>query len=75
MTKERREREREQDYFRRGLPIPRCRIDDGRADGCGYMIRSIALGGEGRKEDGMEEKVLFRSLARSVKLWKSEEIE
>ena len=31
------------------------------------MIRSIALGGE----DGMEEKVLFRS----VKLWKSEKID
>ena len=71
----------------RESPIPRCRKHwrtcgrrtDGRTYGCGYMIRSIALGGRGRaggEEDGMEEKVLFRPPpARSVKLWKPEEIE
>ena len=61
-----RKRERDElDYFRRW---PRYRGAAAAAtDGCGYMIRSIALGGE----DGMEEKVLFRS----VKLWKSEKID
>ena len=62
-----RKRERDElDYFRRW---PRYRGAAAAAtDGCGYMIRSIALGGE----DGMEEKVLFLS---ALKLWKSEKIE
>ena len=73
MRERQRQKEEKKDYFRRG---PRYRgaatAADERADGCGYMIRSIALGGW--KEDGREEKVLFRSLGL-VKLWKSEKIE
>ena len=75
----------------RESPIPRCRkhwrtcgrTADGRTDVRMWLYDTLdrsrrtrrRAGGE---EDGMEEKVLFRPLARprrSVKLWKPEEIE